>query len=93
MKHQFRKFAMLAALVAGTALAPALAHAELSVGNVLGTTISQVSAALEQQGYSVSEIEMEDGKIEAEVTVDNQALEIEVDAATGKILELENETE
>lgn len=93
MKNLARKFILPAALIAGFSLAPVLAHAQLSVGGVLGTTVSEVSAALEKQGYSISEIEMEDGRIEAEIMADNRAFEIEVDASTGKILELEDETE
>ena len=93
MKNLSRKYAMSAALVAGFVMVPVLAHAELSVGNMLGKTIAEVSAALETQGYTISEIEMEDGKIEADIMADNKAFEIEVDAATGKILELEDETD
>lgn len=61
------------------------------LGAVLGTTEADVRAALEAKGFTVAEIEMEDGEIEADVKLDGKSYEIEVDAKTGKITETELE--
>lgn len=93
MTKKLGKLTIPAALAAGLVLAPALAQAELATGTVLGTTVPEVSAALDKLGYTISEIETEDGRIEAEVTANNREFEIEIDAETGKVLELEDETD
>lgn len=80
----FTKSALLAAL-----LAPAAAFAGLDVGQSLGTTEADVRTALTSMGYEVQEIEIEDGEIEAEVTLDGVAYEVEVAMDTGLVLEIE----
>lgn len=82
----FTKPAILAALIV-----PAAAFAGLDVGQSLGTTDADVRAALTGMGYEVHEIESEDGEIEAEVTLDGVAYEIEVAMDTGLITEIELE--
>ena len=85
MTH-FTKSAVLAAL-----LVPGVALAGLDIGQQVGTTEADVRAALTGFGYDVQEIEIEDGEIEAEVTLDGVAYEIEVAMDTGLILEIETE--
>lgn len=78
------KLTLLAAL-----MIPGAALAAVSEGDVLGTTEADVRAALEAQGYVVTGIELEDDEIEADVTLDGAAFEIEVAVATGMVLEIE----
>ena len=82
------KSLLLAAL-----LVPGAALAQIGVGDVLGTSEADVRAALEAQGYTVMEVEIEDGEIEVEAMVDGQEVEFEVAADTGAILEVELEDE
>lgn len=82
----FNKSAILAALIV-----PAAAMAGLDVGAQLGSTESDVRAALSELGYVVQDVEVEDGEIEAEVTLDGVAYEIEVAMDSGLIVEIEVE--
>ena len=52
--------AVALALPAGSALAAAA-----SIGDFVGKTAAEIAATLEQQGYKVGEIEMEDGNLPA----------------------------
>lgn len=72
-------------------LAPIAASAAVSRGDVLGTTEKDITAALEQQGYTVKEIEFEDGVIEAEIIAKGTEMEIEVDAKSGQVLEVDDD--
>lgn len=80
------KTALLAALIV-----PGFAFAGVDMGQNLGTTESDVRAALTGMGYEVHEIEVEDGEIEAEVTLDGISYEIEVAMDTGLVTEIELE--
>ena len=82
----FNKSAILAALIV-----PAAAFAGLDVGSQLGSSETDVRAALSELGYVIHDIEVEDGEIEAEVTLDGVAYEIEVAMDSGKIVEIEVE--
>lgn len=82
----FTKPAILTAL-----LIPAAAFAQLDVGQQLGSTESDVRAALTGMGYDVQEIEIEDGEIEADVVLDGVELEIEIAMDSGLIVEIETE--
>ena len=72
-------------------LIPATAFAGLELGQTLGTDETAIRAALTDMGYTVEEIEIEDGEIEADVTLDGVAYEVEVAADTGQIVEIELE--
>lgn len=73
----------------GLALAlPFTAFAAVGVGDVLGTNDGDIRASLEAQGYSVEEIEREDGGFEVEATINGEELEIELSDA-GEILAIE----
>ena len=72
------------ALPAGSALAAAV-----SIGDFVGKTAAEMTASLEQQGYKVGEIEMEDGNLEAKVVLDGKPFEIYADPRTGQIVEIE----
>ncbi|MEP3277769.1 MAG: PepSY domain-containing protein [Stappiaceae bacterium] len=69
--------------------APTLALAEISVGDSVGKTEVEIRSALTKQGYSVEEIEQEDGKFEAEVALNGEKFEIEIDPQSGDVLEVE----
>ena len=70
----------LAALIIGT---PALAMASISVGDSVGTDEAEIRAMVEAQGYTVQEIEIEDGEIEVEVLLNGVETELVVDMTTG----------
>lgn len=70
----------------GLATLPAIAFAALSEGDVIGTSEAEIRAALKAEGYVVHGIE-----IEAEVTLNGMAFEIELSTETGEILEIEAE--
>ncbi|MEX0310415.1 MAG: PepSY domain-containing protein [Tateyamaria sp.] len=80
------KPALLAALIV-----PGFALAGVDVGQSLGTTEADVRAALVGMGYQVQEIEIETDEIEAEVTLDGVAYEIEIALDTGLVTEVELE--
>ena len=71
--------------------APALAMANISVGDKVGTDEAEIRAVVEAQGYTVSEIEIEDGEIEVEVLLDGVETELVVDMTTGIVTEIELE--
>ncbi len=79
-----------ALLLAGL-LIPGAALAQVGAGDALGTSEADIRAAVEAQGYTVSEIEFEDGEIEVEAMLNGQAYEIEIAADTGLVLEVELE--
>ena len=67
MTFPIKKVAMLAPLVA---LAPAIAFAGISVGDTLGTEEAEIRQKLEAAGYTIEEVEREDGEIEVEASLD-----------------------
>ncbi len=93
------KSAYLSRLLASMAVAAAFAlpagpaFAASSIGDYVGKTAAEITESLEQQGYKVGEIEMEDGKLEAKVVMDGKPYEIYTDPRTGKIVEIEEDDE
>ncbi len=87
--------AYLSRLLASMAVAAALAlpagpaFAASSIGDYVGKTAAEMTASLEQQGYKVGEVEMEEGNLEAKVVLDGKPYEIYADSRTGKIVEIE----
>ncbi len=71
--------------------APALAMANISVGDTVGTDEAEIRAVVEAQGYKVTEFEIEDGEIEVEVLLDGVETELVVDMTTGIVTEIELE--
>ena len=84
-----RKPRTLAALASAAILAPVIAFAAVSVGDSLGTSDADIRAKLEAAGYTVNEIEREDGEIEVEAVRDGLPVEIEIASDTGMIVEIE----
>ena len=85
-------------LFAGTALAiastmPASALSGVAPGDNLGSDEAAIIAALEGLSYTVEEVETEDGMIEVYVTTPEGLFEIEIDAETGLVAEVEAEDE
>ncbi len=80
------------ALIA-TLLIPATAFAQVSVGSNLGTSETAIRAALQAQGYSVSEVDIETGEIEVDVEIDGQMYDVEISPETGLVLAVREETE
>jgi peptidase YpeB-like protein len=91
MKTPFKTSAIALLSTSSLLVAMGAAVAAVSVGDKLGTTEDDIRAALTGQGYTVEEFEVEDGKMEAEVTMDGQEMEVVVDAQSGLVLELELE--
>ncbi|CTQ51539.1 hypothetical protein LP7551_00051 [Roseibium album] len=91
MKTPIKTSAIALLSTSGLLVAMGAAVAAVSVGDKLGTTEDDIRAALTGQGYTVEEFESEDGKLEAEVTMDGQEMEVVVDAQSGLVLELELE--
>lgn len=77
-----------AALLA--ALIPAGAFA-LSVGETVGTDVDDIRAQFEAQGYTVTEIETEDGEIEVEYLDGGKEYEVSIAMDTGVITDIELE--
>lgn len=63
------------------------------VGDMIGTDPETAKAALEKAGCTVNEFEAEDGKIEAKCTdiATNEAMEVYIDPATGKVADIKSE--
>ena len=90
-----KKTTALIASIAGIASLGVVgfASAQLMAGDSVGTTDTAVTSALEAAGYQVLEMEVEADEIEALVSLDGALFEIEVDPATGEILEIEAKDE
>ncbi len=81
------------AITAALALPAGLALAAASNGDYVGKTMAEITKALEQQGYKISEIEREGRNIEADVVLDGKEYEIVTDRRTGQIVEILEEGE
>lgn len=98
MKSLTLKQTTCLALFAGSALTmaatmPAAALSNVSQGDALGTEIVEIVAALEAMDLTIEEVEREDGMIEVYVTTPEGLFEIEIDAETGLVAEIEAEEE
>ncbi len=82
------KILTLAGLIAA---APALALANVGLGEKLGTDEADIRAALEAQGYVVEEIEFEDGEIEVELSKDGVETELVLNKVDGTVTAIELE--
>jgi uncharacterized membrane protein YkoI len=91
MKPPFKSPAVTLFSLTGLFASTGIALAAVSVGDTLGTTEEDIRSALTAEGYTVEEIETEDGEIEAEVTLDGQEMDVVVDARSGQVLEMELE--
>lgn len=69
-----------------TLLIPSAALAQINVGDPLGSSETAIQAALEAQGYTITELETEDGEIEVEATSGGQSFEFEISPETGLVL-------
>lgn len=83
------KATLSAALLA--ALIPVGALAAISVGDSIGTDVDAIRASFEAEGYTVTEIEVEDGEIEVEYLDGDQEYEVSIAADTGLVTEIELE--
>lgn len=81
----------LTGLALATVLTPSIAFADVTLGDIIGTTDAQIQSKLETAGYTIDEIEREDGKIEVEVKSGNQEFEIVIASDSGKVIEIEPE--
>ncbi|KUJ78153.1 hypothetical protein AVO45_09375 [Ruegeria marisrubri] len=79
-----KTLAVIASLVLAT---PALAS-QLSADTQLGTTNEEITASLQDLGYKVRKIEVEDGKIEAYVIKGDEMAEVYIDPESGKVVKV-----
>lgn len=71
---------------------PAAAFAMPAVGDVVGTTPADATAALEKTGCTVQEFEAEDGKIEAKcLDADKKLWEVYIDPRSGAVAKIKSE--
>lgn len=76
-------------LVSALSLLPAVAFAEVKVGDMIGTKADEAKAALEKAGCTAQKFEAENGKVDAVCTgADGKKLEIVIDPATGKVADI-----
>ncbi|RVT82837.1 PepSY domain-containing protein [Rhodobacteraceae bacterium CCMM004] len=74
------------------ALIPVGAIAAVTQGTALPVDLDEMRAALATEGYTVTEIEVEDGEIEVEALFDGTEVELTL-AADGTVLGVETEEE
>lgn len=67
------------------------AHAEFTVGDIVGTTEEAIISALEAKGHMVEEVELEDMEFEVELSMNGEEIELLIDSETGKIVEIESD--
>jgi hypothetical protein len=67
-------------------LIPGAALAQINIGDQLGSSETAIQAALEAQGYTITEIETEDGEIEVEAMIGGQSFEFAISPETGLVL-------
>ncbi|MHA7772031.1 PepSY domain-containing protein [Roseibium sp. M-1] len=91
MKSSYKNPALTLFSATGLLASTGIALAAVTAGDTLGTSEEDIRNALTSQGYTVEEIETEDGEIEAEVSLDGQEMEVVVDAKSGLVLEVELE--
>ena len=83
------KFLSLACIVA---LSPLAAIAMPAVGDVVGTSPDDATAALAEAGCTVREFEAEGGKIEAKCTdAEDARWEVYIDPASGAVTNVKSE--
>ncbi|MBO6637404.1 MAG: PepSY domain-containing protein [Roseitalea sp.] len=64
----------------------------IAVGDTIGIDEAAIGARLSELGYTMTEVETdEDGYLEVELTAGGAPFELEIDAATGAVLEIEAE--
>lgn len=79
------------AVTAALMMAPAVALAGISLGDSVGTTDADIRAAFEAAGYTVEDIEREDGEIEVEVLQNGAEFEFGIAPDTGAVVEMEKD--
>ncbi len=70
------------------ALLAGAAAAAVTNGDYVGKTETEIAANLEQQGYEVRKIAVEEGNLEAYAILDRQRFEIYVDPQTGNVVKI-----
>ena len=63
--------------------------AQPRVGEVIGVDKTLVQARLAAEGYRLTDIEVEDGRLEIKALKDKTRIEIDADPRTGKVLKVE----
>ncbi|MES0882822.1 PepSY domain-containing protein [Roseibium sp. SCP14] len=69
----------------------AIALAEIRPGDKIGLSVSEIAKSLENSGYLIREIEVKVDRIEAEVTLEGEKLEIKIDPHSGQVTRIEDD--
>lgn len=78
--------------LAGLMLAvPAFGLADITAGDTIAVSEAEIRSQLESEGYTVHEIEYENGEIEVEVYKDGVETELVLAASDGTVLKVEIE--
>jgi uncharacterized membrane protein YkoI len=65
------------------------AFAMPAIGDVIGTTLAEAEAALGEQGLTMTEYDLDDGRIEITAHDDAQRVELYLDPETGTVTRME----
>jgi hypothetical protein len=86
------RYAKLGLLAPAALLAFSItASADYQVGDKIGMSISDIAKGLENNGYDIREIEVKADRIEAEVTIEGEKLEIKIDPLSGLVTRIEDD--
>ena len=67
------------------------ALAQVQPGHSVGLKISEIAQSLENNGYEIQEIEVKPDRIEVEVVIEGEKLEIKVDPQSGLVKRIERD--
>lgn len=92
-----KKLAAVSSLIASATLAVSMAlpvnfaSAAAEKGGYAGKTEDEITKSLQDQGYEVRKIEVEDGYLEAYALLNGERFEIYVNPKTGEIVKIEKD--
>lgn len=65
--------------------------AQVQPGHAVGLKISEIARSLEDNGYEIQEIEVKPDRVEVEVVIEGEKLEIKVDPQSGLVTRIERD--
>ncbi|WP_422376985.1 PepSY domain-containing protein [Roseibium sp.] len=68
-----------------------VALAQVQPGHSVGLKISEIARSLEDNGYEIQEIEVKPDRVEVEVVIEGEKLEIKVDPQSGLVTRVEHD--
>jgi len=91
MQRSYRTLFAAALLPGLLALTSYGAMAQVQQGASVGLKISEIARSLEDNGYEIHEIEVKPDRVEVEVIIEGEKLEIKVDPKTGLVTRIERD--